>query len=195
MGTSSTTTEPEVAPVSISAALSSRYAASIVRLAAAAEIIADREELSELEEQIKNIEELLPKGMIFWGPPGTGKNTLLRQLAASIKTVDKDGKPSRFGGGVSTDGTTVFATNGVGDVAARVAGHVQGRDRQATDLEALAVGQQAVDAAARAWPEWRSRTAKERAAVGCWAWAVVGGHVCGWVGDRERGIGEALTGR
>ena len=32
--------------------------------------------------------------------------------------VDKDGKPSRFGGGVSTDGTLVYATNGVGDVAA-----------------------------------------------------------------------------
>ncbi len=32
--------------------------------------------------------------------------------------VDKDGKPSRFGGGVSTDGTMVYATNGVGDVAA-----------------------------------------------------------------------------
>jgi outer membrane protein assembly factor BamB len=32
--------------------------------------------------------------------------------------TDKDGKPSRFGGGVSTDGTLVYATNGVGDVAA-----------------------------------------------------------------------------
>lgn len=32
--------------------------------------------------------------------------------------VEKDGKPSRFGGGVSTDGTLVYATNGVGDVAA-----------------------------------------------------------------------------
>jgi outer membrane protein assembly factor BamB len=32
--------------------------------------------------------------------------------------VDKDGKPSRFGGGVSTDGTLVYATNGVGDIAA-----------------------------------------------------------------------------
>jgi outer membrane protein assembly factor BamB len=32
--------------------------------------------------------------------------------------VNKDGRPSRFGGGVSTDGSFVFATNGVGDVAA-----------------------------------------------------------------------------
>jgi len=36
----------------------------------------------------------------------------------------------------------------VGHVGRRVAGHVQGRDRQATDLEALAVGQQAVELAA-----------------------------------------------
>jgi outer membrane protein assembly factor BamB len=36
--------------------------------------------------------------------------------------VNKDGRPSRFGGGVSTDGTTVFATNGVGDLAAIDAG-------------------------------------------------------------------------
>ncbi len=40
------------------------------------------------------------------------------KLWASTLAVDKDGKPSRFGGGVSTDGTAVFATNGVGDVVA-----------------------------------------------------------------------------
>ncbi len=40
------------------------------------------------------------------------------KLWATQLDVNKDGKPSRFGGGVSTDGTTVFATNGVGDVAA-----------------------------------------------------------------------------
>jgi outer membrane protein assembly factor BamB len=39
-------------------------------------------------------------------------------LWSAMLDVDKDGKPSRFGGGVSTDGTLVFATNGVGDVAA-----------------------------------------------------------------------------
>jgi len=32
--------------------------------------------------------------------------------------VQDDGKPSRFGGGVSADGTMVYATNGVGDVIA-----------------------------------------------------------------------------
>jgi outer membrane protein assembly factor BamB len=39
-------------------------------------------------------------------------------LWRSALDVNKDGKPSRFGGGVSTDGTFVYATNGVGDVAA-----------------------------------------------------------------------------
>lgn len=40
------------------------------------------------------------------------------KLWSAMLDVDKDGKPSRFGGGVSTDGTLVYATNGVGDVAA-----------------------------------------------------------------------------
>jgi outer membrane protein assembly factor BamB len=40
------------------------------------------------------------------------------KLWATALDVNKDGKPSRFGGGVSTDGANVFATNGVGDVAA-----------------------------------------------------------------------------
>lgn len=40
------------------------------------------------------------------------------KLWATALAVNKDGKPSRFGGGVSTDGASVFATNGVGDVAA-----------------------------------------------------------------------------
>lgn len=40
------------------------------------------------------------------------------RLWSAMLDVDKDGKPSRFGGGVSTDGTLVYATNGVGDVAA-----------------------------------------------------------------------------
>ena len=39
-------------------------------------------------------------------------------LWSAMLDVEKDGKPSRFGGGVSTDGTLVYATNGVGDVAA-----------------------------------------------------------------------------
>lgn len=36
------------------------------------------------EDQIKNIEELLPKGMIFWGPPGTGKTLFAKAMASEI---------------------------------------------------------------------------------------------------------------
>jgi cell division protease FtsH len=36
------------------------------------------------EEQIKGIEELIPKGMIFWGPPGTGKTLFAKALASEI---------------------------------------------------------------------------------------------------------------
>jgi cell division protease FtsH len=36
------------------------------------------------EEQIKGIEELIPKGMIFWGPPGTGKTLFAKSLATEI---------------------------------------------------------------------------------------------------------------
>src|SRR5262249_37963118 len=36
------------------------------------------------EEQIKSIEELIPKGMIFWGPPGTGKTLFAKALASEI---------------------------------------------------------------------------------------------------------------
>jgi cell division protease FtsH len=36
------------------------------------------------EDQIHNIEELLPKGMIFWGPPGTGKTLFAKALASEI---------------------------------------------------------------------------------------------------------------
>src|SRR5205823_1285024 len=36
------------------------------------------------EEQIRSIEELLPKGMIFWGPPGTGKTLFAKAMATEI---------------------------------------------------------------------------------------------------------------
>ena len=36
------------------------------------------------EDQIKNIEDLLPKGMIFWGPPGTGKTLFAKAMASEI---------------------------------------------------------------------------------------------------------------
>ena len=36
------------------------------------------------EEQIKALEELIPKGMIFWGPPGTGKTLFAKAIASEI---------------------------------------------------------------------------------------------------------------
>ena len=43
------------------------------------------------------------------------------QIWSNAIEIEKDGKPSRFGGGVSATGTNVFATNGVGDVASLAA--------------------------------------------------------------------------
>jgi len=43
------------------------------------------------------------------------------QIWSNALEVEDDGKPSRFGGGVSATGSMVFATNGVGDVAALAA--------------------------------------------------------------------------
>ena len=43
------------------------------------------------------------------------------QIWSNAIEIDDDGKPSRFGGGVSASGTNVFATNGVGDVTALAA--------------------------------------------------------------------------
>jgi cell division protease FtsH len=36
------------------------------------------------EDQIKALEELIPKGMIFWGPPGTGKTLFAKAMAAAL---------------------------------------------------------------------------------------------------------------
>jgi outer membrane protein assembly factor BamB len=43
------------------------------------------------------------------------------QIWSNALEIEKEGKPSRFGGGVSATGTNVFATNGVGDVASLAA--------------------------------------------------------------------------
>lgn len=43
------------------------------------------------------------------------------QLWSNALEIEGDGKPSRFGGGVSATSTNVFATNGVGDVTALAA--------------------------------------------------------------------------
>jgi len=46
-------------------------------------LLARKESLTN-EREIKNIEELLPKGMIFWGPPGTGKTLFAKAMASEI---------------------------------------------------------------------------------------------------------------
>src|SRR5262245_5298542 len=46
-------------------------------------LLAKKEGLTS-EDQIKNIEELIPKGMIFWGPPGTGKTLFAKAMASEI---------------------------------------------------------------------------------------------------------------
>lgn len=43
------------------------------------------------------------------------------QIWSNALEVDSDGKPSRYGGGVSATSSNVFATNGVGDVASLAA--------------------------------------------------------------------------
>src|SRR5262249_24200539 len=46
-------------------------------------LLARKDQLTS-EDAIRNIEELLPKGMIFWGPPGTGKTLFAKALASEI---------------------------------------------------------------------------------------------------------------
>ncbi len=46
-------------------------------------LLARKEQLTS-EVEIKNIEDLLPKGMIFWGPPGTGKTLFAKAMASEI---------------------------------------------------------------------------------------------------------------
>ena len=45
--------------------------------------LARKEQLTS-EDQIRLMEELIPKGMIFWGPPGTGKTLFAKAVAAEI---------------------------------------------------------------------------------------------------------------
>src|SRR3954447_10377739 len=46
-------------------------------------LLARKDQLTD-EGGIKGIEELLPKGMIFWGPPGTGKTLFAKAMASEI---------------------------------------------------------------------------------------------------------------
>jgi cell division protease FtsH len=47
------------------------------------DILAMKERSSEAEE-ITRLEELIPRGMIFWGPPGTGKTLFAKAMAAAV---------------------------------------------------------------------------------------------------------------
>jgi cell division protease FtsH len=47
------------------------------------DVLVHKEQLTG-EEQIKAMEELIPKGMIFWGPPGTGKTLFAKAMATEI---------------------------------------------------------------------------------------------------------------
>jgi cell division protease FtsH len=46
-------------------------------------LLARKEQLTG-EEQVRALEELIPKGMIFWGPPGTGKTLFAKAMASEI---------------------------------------------------------------------------------------------------------------
>jgi cell division protease FtsH len=47
------------------------------------DLLARKDQLTS-EEQIRGLEELIPKGMIFWGPPGTGKTLFAKAMASEI---------------------------------------------------------------------------------------------------------------
>src|SRR5579884_2288773 len=46
-------------------------------------LLARKDQLTS-EERIRSIEDLIPKGMIFWGPPGTGKTLFAKAMASEI---------------------------------------------------------------------------------------------------------------
>jgi cell division protease FtsH len=47
------------------------------------DVMARKDQLTS-EEQIRAMEELIPKGMIFWGPPGTGKTLFAKGMASAL---------------------------------------------------------------------------------------------------------------
>src|SRR5204863_488279 len=47
------------------------------------DVLTRKDQLIDADE-IQRLEELIPKGMIFWGPPGTGKTLFAKGMAASL---------------------------------------------------------------------------------------------------------------
>src|SRR5215208_2985679 len=43
-----------------------------------------RRDAATTEDEVQRLEELIPRGMIFWGPPGTGKTYFAKAMASAI---------------------------------------------------------------------------------------------------------------
>ena len=46
------------------------------------DVLARKDQRDRARSEIARLEELIPRGMIFWGPPGTGKTLFAKAMAA-----------------------------------------------------------------------------------------------------------------